>query len=107
MSDLPEPMHQPPDPRELRQSVPASSMCARMRSLLRDFADADLPHVFDRFYRSTEARSQPGSGLGLAIVADFVQRQGGTVFAENRLDGGAVVGFQLQLDNENGTHTVS
>ncbi len=43
MSDLPEPMHQPPDPRELRQSVPASSMCARMRSLLRDFADADLP----------------------------------------------------------------
>ncbi|KLR61099.1 histidine kinase,HAMP domain-containing protein,histidine kinase [Actinobacteria bacterium IMCC26207] len=71
------------------------------------FTDADLPHVFDRFYRSTEARSQPGSGLGLAIVADFVQRQGGTVFAENRLDGGAVVGFQLQLDGEKATHTIS
>ncbi|CAB5069057.1 unannotated protein [freshwater metagenome] len=71
------------------------------------FTDADLPHVFDRFYRSTEARSQPGSGLGLAIVADFVQRQGGTVFAENRLDGGAIVGFQLQLDDEFSTQTVS
>ena len=31
-------------------------------------ADADLPHVFDRFYRSTDARGMPGSGLGLAIV---------------------------------------
>ena len=71
------------------------------------FTDADLPHVFDRFYRSTEARSQPGSGLGLAIVADYVQRQGGTVFAENRLDGGAIVGFQLQLDGVERTHTIS
>ncbi|MEX0768117.1 MAG: ATP-binding protein [Microthrixaceae bacterium] len=62
------------------------------------FTDADLPFVFDRFYRATAARSQPGSGLGLAIVADFVQRQGGTVFAENREGGGAVVGFQLALD---------
>ncbi|MEI7886934.1 MAG: HAMP domain-containing sensor histidine kinase [Actinomycetes bacterium] len=71
------------------------------------FTDADLPHVFDRFYRSTEARSQPGSGLGLAIVADYVQRQGGTVFAENRLDGGAIVGFQLRLDTVERTHTIS
>ncbi|CAB4535116.1 unannotated protein [freshwater metagenome] len=71
------------------------------------FADADLPHVFDRFYRATAARSQPGSGLGLAIVADFVHLQGGTVFAGNRPDGGAVVGFQLRLDSQNGTHTSS
>jgi two-component system sensor histidine kinase MprB len=71
------------------------------------FSDEDLPHVFDRFYRATAARSQPGSGLGLAIVSDFVRLQGGTVFAENRLDGGAVVGFQLNLSGETGTHTIS
>jgi signal transduction histidine kinase len=43
----------------------------------------------------------------LAIVSDFVRLQGGTVFAENRLDGGAVVGFQLKLSGETGTHTIS
>jgi two-component system sensor histidine kinase MprB len=59
------------------------------------FADVDLPHVFDRFYRSVEARTQSGSGLGLAIVQQAVERHGGTVWAANRTDGGAVVGFEL------------
>ncbi|MFG3061535.1 sensor histidine kinase [Streptomyces sp. NPDC048231] len=39
----------------------------------------ELPHVFDRFWRSPTARSLPGSGLGLAIVAKTVQQAGGTV----------------------------
>ena len=52
-------------------------------------AEADLPHVFDRFYRSRESRSLPGSGLGLAIVQQVVQRHGGTVEAGNAPDAGA------------------
>ena len=36
-------------------------------------AEADVPHVFDRFYRSAAARGLPGSGLGLAIVAQVVR----------------------------------
>ncbi len=56
---------------------------------------ADLPKVFDRFYRADVARTEPGSGLGLAIVAQVVDRHGGTVFARNHPDGGAVVGFTL------------
>jgi two-component system sensor histidine kinase MprB len=59
------------------------------------FNDVDLPHVFDRFYRSVEARTQSGSGLGLAIVQQAVERHGGTVWAANRPDGGAAVGFEL------------
>ncbi|HSJ26583.1 MAG TPA: HAMP domain-containing sensor histidine kinase [Acidimicrobiia bacterium] len=55
----------------------------------------DIPHVFERFHRSLEARSTPGSGLGLAIVEHVVTAHGGRVFARNRDDGGAEVGFTL------------
>lgn len=56
---------------------------------------ADLPHVFERFYRSAEARSMPGSGLGLAIVARVAETHGGSVHAANHPDGGAVVTLRL------------
>ncbi len=55
----------------------------------------DLPHVFDRFYRSRAARSLPGSGLGLAIVKQVAESHGGSVTAENAEGGGAR--FRLQL----------
>lgn len=55
----------------------------------------DLPHVFDRFYRSVATRTEPGSGLGLAIVKQIVERHDGTVEATNREHGGAAVGFEL------------
>ncbi len=58
---------------------------------------ADLPHVFDRFYRATAARSQPGSGLGLAIVRDVAEAHGGQVLAVNRPDGGAELGFRVPV----------
>jgi two-component system, OmpR family, sensor histidine kinase MprB len=57
--------------------------------------DDALPFVFDRFYRSDEARAMPGSGLGLAIVKQVVDGHGGTVTMANRLHGGAVVTVRL------------
>jgi two-component system, OmpR family, sensor histidine kinase MprB len=42
---------------------------------------ADLPYVFDRFYRSADARRLPGSGLGLAIVRQVAEMHGGAVWA--------------------------
>ncbi len=62
--------------------------------------DADLPHVFDRFYRSSTARSMPGSGLGLAIVKQVVEGHGGRVWAEAASGGGALVGFEIPEDAE-------
>jgi two-component system sensor histidine kinase MprB len=55
----------------------------------------DLPHVFERFYRSEDARSTPGSGLGLAIVKQIVEAHGGSVRAENAPERGVLVGFSL------------
>ncbi|AKK05336.1 signal transduction histidine kinase [Corynebacterium mustelae] len=50
----------------------------------------DREKVFERFYRSIQARSMPGSGLGLAIVQQVVERHGGTIAAEESDDGGAM-----------------
>jgi len=58
-------------------------------------ADSDLPHIFDRFYRSPSARGLPGSGLGLAIVAQVVKADGGTIVAENDPTGGARLTMRL------------
>ena len=55
------------------------------------FAEADLPFVFDRFYRAETARGQPGSGLGLAIVRQAAESCGGFAEAANAPDGGAVL----------------
>ena len=52
---------------------------------------ADLPHVFDRFYRAPSARALPGSGLGLAIVKQTVDDHGGSVTAANADGGGALL----------------
>jgi len=57
----------------------------------------DQPHVFDRFYRSADARSKPGSGLGLAIVDQIARNHGGSVRVENASDGGAV--FTIDFPN--------
>ncbi len=63
-------------------------------------ADEDLPHIFDRFFRSPTARTQPGNGIGLAIVARVADLHGGRTWARNRPastndPGGAVVGFSV------------
>jgi signal transduction histidine kinase len=47
-------------------------------------APADLPHIFDSFYRgSRDRRVTPGAGLGLAIVKAFVETAGGAVSIES------------------------
>jgi two-component system, OmpR family, sensor histidine kinase MprB len=56
---------------------------------------ADLPHVFDRFYRGAEARGRPGSGLGLAIVRQVAGQQGGRVSAEPAPGGGTLMRLRL------------
>jgi two-component system sensor histidine kinase KdpD len=49
--------------------------------------DADLPRIFDKFYRSRDGdRARAGTGLGLAICRGFVEAMGGRISARNRSD---------------------
>jgi two-component system phosphate regulon sensor histidine kinase PhoR len=62
--------------------------------------DADLPRVFERFYRVDKSRTRGsrdpgGTGLGLAIVKHLIELQGGRVTAANRAEGGAVFTIDL------------
>ena len=56
---------------------------------------ADLPYVFDRFFRGQTGAKTPGTGLGLSIVAKTVQELGGTVHAGTSAEGGAEFTVQL------------
>jgi two-component system sensor histidine kinase MprB len=66
--------------------------------------EADLPYVFDRFYRAPAARKLPGSGLGLAIVKQVAEAHGGGVGAERAQDGGTLM--RLRLSGSNGTNLI-
>ena len=57
--------------------------------------EADLPHVFERFYRSADSRAMPGSGLGLSIVAQVAARQAGSVEAGRAPSGGTRMTLRL------------
>lgn len=60
--------------------------------------EADLPRLFDRFWRGEKSRSRAGggAGLGLAIARQLVEAQGGTIAASNVPGGGLRVAFILR-----------
>lgn len=56
----------------------------------------DLPHIFDRFYRSTNAVKQTkGAGLGLYLARAIVEAHGGHIWADPAPDSGARICFSL------------
>ena len=61
--------------------------------------EADIPHLFERFYRGDEARSRSagGSGLGLAITKQWIEAHGGQVWAENSETAGARFTVRLPI----------
>ena len=60
-------------------------------------AEAELPHVFDRFHRveGVRSRTHEGSGIGLALTCELVRLHGGAITVTSRVDEGSVFVVQL------------
>ncbi|NLO36005.1 MAG: cell wall metabolism sensor histidine kinase WalK [Clostridiaceae bacterium] len=56
---------------------------------------ADIPHVFDRFYKADKAHQQPGTGLGLSIAREILQLMNQTITVHSKPGEGTVFTFTL------------
>ena len=67
--------------------------------------DDDLRHLFQPFYRASNAGNISGTGLGLNIVKESVNRQGGNVNVESKINKGTIftVNFPITIQDENMT----
>jgi heavy metal sensor kinase len=70
-------------------------------------SEQDLPHIFDRFFRTDRSRSRqvPGSGLGLSISKWIVDAHGGSITVESKLGNGSTFTVQLPGANETEAHS--
>ena len=74
---------------ELKLSKKASDACLTVKNTGAGINEADLPHIFDRFYRSDKARTyteNSGYGLGLAIAKAITESFKGAISAESKPD---------------------
>ena len=68
-------------------------------------SEAELPRVFERFYKTDRARSKAnfigpgggGTGLGLAIARQVVEAHGGRIMAESAIEKGSTFSFTLPV----------
>ncbi|HEY8492209.1 MAG TPA: ATP-binding protein [Dehalococcoidia bacterium] len=93
-----------PDGGEVLVTVAAEGGPERAHAILRvedrglGIPPADLPHIFDRFYRGANVAARiPGTGVGLAVARHIVEQHGGTIAAESREGAGSRFTVRLPL----------
>ena len=58
---------------------------------------ADLPHIFEQFFRASNAHSYSGTGLGLSIVKTIVESHNGRIWVDSRVGAGSTFTVMLPL----------
>jgi signal transduction histidine kinase len=75
------------------------TVCVSVADTGAGIAEAELPHLFDRFYQARQnvapATGEGGKGLGLAIVKRIAELHGGGVAVHSRLGQGTTVTLSL------------
>jgi signal transduction histidine kinase len=70
--------------------------------------EAEIPHIFDRFYRAQGSSRADGTGLGLALAHEITDHLGGEIRVRSRPDAGSTFSVFLPLTsgppNTNGSH---
>ena len=59
--------------------------------------EAELPHIFDRFYRVDKSRSSIGFGLGLSIAQSIAMAHGGKIYAKANIPQGTIFTISLPI----------
>lgn len=75
-------------------------LALRVRDTGEGISTEDLPHIWERFYRSEQTRATDasgGSGIGLALVKEVIEAMGGEVQVESELGKGSVFSFLLPV----------
>ena len=57
----------------------------------------DMPHIFERFYRSDQSRSKPGNGLGLSYAMSIIRSHGGDIQVKSAIGEGSTFIVHLPL----------
>ena len=69
--------------------------------------EAEIPHIFDRFYRAQGSSRADGTGLGLALAGEISQHLGGDIRVESRSNFGSTFSVELPLAHKAGEEDTS
>ncbi len=85
---------------EVSTSIDLAGVTVRIMDNGIGISEADLPHIFERFFKADRSRSNPGSGLGLAISKHVIKAHGGEIRVQSRLGKGSTFSFTLPLSTQ-------